>query len=100
VSGFPGPPSYAEVEAARRRLELEQARSDSHYHAPARSPDADDIVDAMRIRAQIIEAGDRRTAAVLLRAATYIRELEHALEAADSQLKQVNKEKRDADVSN
>lgn len=64
-----------------------------------RTPDADDIVDAMRIRARIIEAGDRRTAAVLLRAATYIRELENALEAADSQLKQVNKENGHADDS-
>jgi uncharacterized protein YukE len=35
-----------------------------------------------------------------MRAANYIRELEHALEAANSQLKQVNKEKRDADDSN
>jgi predicted neutral ceramidase superfamily lipid hydrolase len=56
-----------------------------------RTPDADDIVDAMRIRARIIEAGDRRTAAVLLRAATYIRELELALE-------QSNKENRNADA--
>jgi predicted neutral ceramidase superfamily lipid hydrolase len=55
-----------------------------------RTPDADDIVDAMRIRARIIEAGDRRTAAVLLRAATYIRELELALE-------QSNKENRNAE---
>jgi hypothetical protein len=76
VSGFPGPPSYAEVEAAQRRLELEQARSDSHYDAPARSPDSDDFCDALYLRARVTRAGDRRTADMLELAADRIRELE------------------------
>jgi len=76
VSAFPGPPSYAEVDAAQRRRDLEQARSDSHYHAPARSPDSDDFCDALYLRARVTRAGDRRTADMLELAADRIRELE------------------------
>ena len=76
MSAFPGPPSYAEFDAAQRRRDLEQARSDSHYHAPARSPDSDDFCDALYLRARITRAGDRRTADMLELAADRIRELE------------------------
>jgi hypothetical protein len=88
VSAFPGPPSYAEVEAAQRRRDLEQARSDSHYHAPARSPDSDDFCDALYLRARLTRAGDRKTADMLELAANRIREMELELS---------NKEKRDAE---
>ena len=88
MSAFPGPPSYAEVEAAQRRRDLEQARSDSHYHAPARSPDSDDFCDALYLRARLTRAGDRKTADMLELAANRIREMELELS---------NKEKRDAD---
>jgi hypothetical protein len=87
VSAFPGPPSYAEFDAAQRRRDLEQARSDSHYHAPARSPDSDDFCDALYLRARVTRAGDRRTAEMLELAADRIREMELELS---------NKEKRDA----
>ena len=87
MSAFPGPPSYAEFDAAQRRRDLEQARSDSHYHAPARSPDSDDFCDALYLRARVTRAGDRRTAEMLERAADRIREMELELS---------NKEKRDA----
>ena len=76
MSFFPGPPSYAEVEAAQRRRDLEQARSDSHYHAPARSPDSDDFCDALYLRARLTRAGDRKTADMLELAANRIREME------------------------
>jgi hypothetical protein len=88
MSAFPGPPSYAEFEAAQRRRDLEQARSDSHYDAPARSPDSDDFCDALYLRARVTRAGDRRTAEMLELAADRIRELELELS---------NKEKRDAE---
>ena len=76
MSSFPGPPSYSDVAAAQRAAELEQMRSDSHYHAPARSPDSDDFCDALYLRARLTRAGDRKTADMLELAADRIRQLE------------------------
>jgi hypothetical protein len=70
-----------------------QAWIDAHWAVPVyRTPDADDIVDAILLRARLIEAGDTKTARMLVRSAKYIRELENETHSLRSQLKPQTKE--------
>jgi hypothetical protein len=77
MTGFPGTPSYSEVLARQLREEREAARTEPE--PVPRTEDADDFCDALFLRARLTEAGDRKTARMLERAAETIRRLEHEI---------------------
>lgn len=70
-------PSRAEGGFTENEMRTDYARSHvwaGHAHdlAHARTPDLHDITDLLDLRARIVEAGDRKTADLLRRAATEI----------------------------
>ena len=63
MSGFPGPEGYSETLARQLREERERERGEAMHVPPERSPDADDLLDAIRLRLVLLEnmKADRMT---------------------------------------
>jgi hypothetical protein len=76
MSGFPGPHGYSEFARRQPERDREEARQD--VPPVPRTPDADDFIDALFLRATLVRGGcdkTERTAHMLERAAEIILEL-------------------------
>lgn len=93
MSGFPGPQSYSEFLAAQaniaRNSDAFRDTCEGQRHATgasfdiepfiARTPDADDVADALHFKAEHLRAKDHRLSALLQSGHRRIRELEHEI---------------------
>lgn len=85
MSGFPGQHGYAEFAANQRRLDRDEAKND--IPTIPRTPDADEIVDKLRLRARMTE--ERRSQAVMEAAADYIAALHELIGVLQKTIKEL-----------